>query len=190
LSGSLRGLMPEIARLAWRSKSLANHSKTWQRDRAYKVAYESSRATAPSSGIPAVCAHPALRTHSMPNKLKVVAVIDDNLDILRVMSRALSAFGYDSELYVSAKEFLDAATTTEAICLIVDVQLGKSCGFELAQQLAAAGFIFPIIFMSGHNTECVKRRAAATGGVAFLSKPFSPEDLVQALMKLPTPRAL
>jgi FixJ family two-component response regulator len=126
----------------------------------------------------------------MPKKLKVVAVIDDNLDILRVMSRALSALGYDSELYVSAKEFLDAATTTEAICLIVDVQLGQTCGFDLATQLAAAGIIFPIIFMSGHNTESVKKRAIESGGVAFLSKPFSPKDLIQALVKLPPPRLL
>jgi FixJ family two-component response regulator len=126
----------------------------------------------------------------MPNKLKVVAVIDDNLDILRVMSRVLSALGYDSELYASAKEFLDAAFTTEAICLIIDVQLGETCGFDLAQQLAAAGFTFPIIFMSGHNTESVKRQAMQSGGVAFLSKPFLPEDLIQALVKLPPPRVL
>jgi FixJ family two-component response regulator len=126
----------------------------------------------------------------MPKKLKVVAVIDDNLDVLRVMSRVLAALGYDSELYVSAKEFLDAASTTEAICLIVDVQLGETSGFDLAQQLAAAGFVFPIIFMSGHNTETVKRRAMEIGGVAFLSKPFLPEDLIYALAKLPPPRAL
>jgi FixJ family two-component response regulator len=126
----------------------------------------------------------------MPKKLKVVAVIDDNLDILRVMSRALSAFGYDSELYVSAKEFLAAATTTEAVCLIVDVQLGETCGFDLAQQLSAAHIIFPIIFMSGHNTESVKQRAMDSGGVAFLSKPFSAEDLIRALVKLPQPRTL
>jgi FixJ family two-component response regulator len=126
----------------------------------------------------------------MPKKLKVVAVIDDNLDVLRVMSRVLAALGYDSELYVSAKEFLDAASTTEAICLIVDVQLGETCGFDLAPQLAAARFIFPIIFMSGHNTEPVKKRAMEIGAVAFLSKPFLPEDLIRALDKLPPPRAL
>jgi FixJ family two-component response regulator len=125
----------------------------------------------------------------MPKKLKVVAVIDDNLDILRVMSRVLSALGYDSELYVSAKEFLDAAAATEAICLIVDVQLGESCGFDLPQQLAAAGFTFPIVFMSGHDTESAKARALQVGGLAFLSKPFLPEDLIQALANLPPPPA-
>ena len=72
----------------------------------------------------------------MPAKRKVVAVIDDNLGILGAMSRLLSAFGYDTELYASAKEFHDVGMRTEAICLIVDIQLGKSCGIEFARQLA------------------------------------------------------
>ncbi len=79
----------------------------------------------------------------MPSKRKVVAVIDDNLRILGAISRLLSAFGYDTELYASAKEFLDSSMTTEAICLIVDIELGESCGIELAQHLANAGLPCP-----------------------------------------------
>ncbi len=84
----------------------------------------------------------------MPAKRKVVAVIHDNFGILGAMSRLLSAFRYDTELYASAKEFLDAAMKIEAICLIVDIQLGESCGIEFAQHLANAGFTMPIIFMT------------------------------------------
>ena len=43
----------------------------------------------------------------MSTKRNVVAIIDDNLGVFGAMSRLLSAFGYDTELYVSAKEFLD-----------------------------------------------------------------------------------
>jgi hypothetical protein len=41
--------------------------------------------------------------------------IDDDLGVRGAISRLLSALGYDTELYASAKEFLDAAMTTEAI---------------------------------------------------------------------------
>jgi FixJ family two-component response regulator len=123
----------------------------------------------------------------VPNKLQVIAVLDDNPEILRALSRGLSALGYDSELYVSANEFLDAAATSQAACLVVDVELGESCGFDLPQQLGAAGFSFPIIFMSGHSSDSVKRRVIESGGLAFLSKPFSPEDVRQALIKLAPP---
>ena len=76
----------------------------------------------------------------MPTKRNVVAIVDDNLVILGAMGRLLSAHGYDTELYATKEEFLDAALTSEAICLIVDVHLGKACGIELAQQLAKAGW--------------------------------------------------
>src|SRR5580700_1900164 len=99
----------------------------------------------------------------MSTKRNVVAIIDDNLGILGAMGRLLSALGYDTELYASAKEFLDGAMMTEAICLIVDVQLGESCGIDFAQHLAKAGFTIPIIFMSARNNESVKRRAAEIG---------------------------
>ena len=79
----------------------------------------------------------------MPSK-RVVAVIDDNLVILSAIGRLLSAHGYDTELYASTQEFLDAALTSEAICLVVDVHLGKKCGIELALHLAKAGFTTPI----------------------------------------------
>jgi FixJ family two-component response regulator len=124
----------------------------------------------------------------MSTKRNVVAIIDDNLSILGAMSRLLSALGYHTELYASAKEFLDAAMMTEAICLVVDVQLGESCGIEFAQHLAKTGFKIPIIFMSAHNNDAVKRRAAELGCVAFLIKPFSADVLIDTLAALPPRR--
>jgi FixJ family two-component response regulator len=119
----------------------------------------------------------------MLTKRNVVAVIDDNLGILGAMSRLLSQLGYHTELYISAKEFLDVALMTEAQCLIVDIELGESCGIEFAQQLANAGFTIPIIFMSASNNELIKRRVMAFGCVAFLTKPFSAHTLKEALAK-------
>lgn len=131
---------------------------------------------------------PHSRLYIMPTKRKVVAVIDDNLSILGAMSRLLSAFGYDTELYASAAEFLDAAMTTEAICLIVDIELGKSCGIGFAQYLASAGFTIPIIFMTADDNESVKRRAIEIGCVAILPKPFTANALIEALVNL-SPRS-
>jgi FixJ family two-component response regulator len=120
----------------------------------------------------------------MPTKRNVVAVIDDNRSILGSMRRLLSALGYDTELYASAKGFCDAPMMTEAICLIVDVQLGESCGIQFAQHLTDTGFTIPIIFMSADNNESVKRRAMEIGCVAFLTKPFSADVLIEVLANL------
>jgi FixJ family two-component response regulator len=126
----------------------------------------------------------------MSTKRNVVAIIDDNLGILGALSRLLSALGYETELYASAKEFVDAAMMTEAICFIVDVQLGESSGIEIAQHLVNAGFTIPIIFMSADDNESVRRRTMEIGGVAFLTKPFSADVLIEVLANLPPPRTV
>jgi FixJ family two-component response regulator len=120
-----------------------------------------------------------------PMKRKVIAVIDDNLNILGGMGRLLSAYDYDTELYASAAEFLDAAMTTAAACLVIDIQLGADCGIKLAKQLSRAGFTIPVIFMSADRDNSTKEQAMKLGCVAFLSKPFSAEDLIDALDHLP-----
>jgi len=126
----------------------------------------------------------------MPFKRTVVAVIDDNLIILGAIGRLLSAHGYDTELYASKQEFHDAALTSEAICLVVDVHLGKECGIELALHLAKAGYTTPVIFMTADPRESVKIRAMKAGAAAFLSKPFCAEALLEALANLPPRRVI
>jgi FixJ family two-component response regulator len=98
------------------------------------------------------------------------------------MSRLLSAFGYDTELYASAKEFLDNALTSEATCLIIDIHLETSCGIEFAKHLVKAGFTVPIIFMTADDRESIKRRAVETGCAAYLLKPFTANALIEAVI--------
>ena len=118
----------------------------------------------------------------MMPKRKVIAVIDDNLAILSALGRLLSALGFDTELYTSSTEFLDSAMTSEASCLIIDIQLGETSGFDLAEQLANAGFVFPIIFMSAHVDESVETRAREFGCIALLAKPFTADALLKTLV--------
>lgn len=100
------------------------------------------------------------------------------------MGRALSGHGYETELYASPEEFLNEILTTEAIGLIIDVQLAGKCGIELARQLAERGIKFPIIFMTAHDNDEVRRHAREIGCIEFLVKPFGTEKLLQALGKL------
>ena len=117
----------------------------------------------------------------MPSKPEVVAVIDHDQGVRGAIRRLLSALGYDTELYASAKEFLAAALATEAICLIVDIELS---GIEFARYLVNR-VTTPIIFMTAHDSESFKGRVMEMGCVAFLRKPFSADVLVEALSNIP-----
>jgi FixJ family two-component response regulator len=68
---------------------------------------------------------------------KIIAVIDDDPDILQSLELVLSLSGYHTKLFASAEEFLIAAPILEAACLVVDIQLGDISGVELVRALCA-----------------------------------------------------
>jgi FixJ family two-component response regulator len=125
----------------------------------------------------------------MTTQRNAIAVIDDDAGTRDAMHALLSAFGYRAELFASAEEFLSAAATSKATCLIVDIQLGGTSGLELARELAAAGFDFPTIFMTGSLDERFERQALVLGCVAFLHKPFPAERLIEAIDQATARRA-
>ena len=119
----------------------------------------------------------------IPIRSHVVAVVDDDPGVRKAVSNLLSAWGYRTELFASASDFLDAATRTEADCLVVDIQLGEISGIELGHRLAAAGCRFPIIFITGVEDEAIRHQAAAMGCIALLRKPFPGHSLLEAIVK-------
>jgi FixJ family two-component response regulator len=123
----------------------------------------------------------------MVEQPSVIAVVDDDPTIREALERLLSSYGYRTELYSSAAEFLGAAIKSEAACLLVDIQLGDISGIELARHLAANGFKFPIIFMTGSSDQDIRRQAMAFGCVAFFQKPFGADELIDAISQCTAP---
>jgi len=114
---------------------------------------------------------------------KIVAVVDDDPGMRKATANLLSASGYGTESFDSAEAFLNATAKSEATCLVVDVQLGDISGMELARRLAANGLKYPIIFMTALDDKRIQRQAEAVGAVAYLSKPFPPNLLIEAIIK-------
>ena len=119
----------------------------------------------------------------MSNSEEIVAVIDDDPEMRAAMAALVSAYGYNVHTFDSAETFLACASTCNARCLLVDIELGDLSGVELARQLAADGYKFPVIFMTGHDNAAVESQAIAAGAIAYLRKPFPGTILIDALKK-------
>jgi len=110
-----------------------------------------------------------------------VFVVDDDADIRRALSRALSKRGYAVESHESAQSFLEAWTPQRAGCLILDYGLPGMNGLELQALLNAEGQSIPVIFITGHGGVPESVQAIKGGAIDFLEKPFRQADLIERI---------
>jgi FixJ family two-component response regulator len=103
--------------------------------------------------------------------------------MLKGVSRVLKAHGFVTEVYTSAEAFLECAASSEASCLVLDINLGGISGIDLQRRLAAAGSRLPVIFMTAVDSEMVQSEALEAGCIAYLRKPFPSRQLLDAIGK-------
>jgi FixJ family two-component response regulator len=111
----------------------------------------------------------------------LVAVVDDDESVRESLPDLLREFGFATHSFSSAEEFLTSDSLVQTGCLILDIAMPGMTGFDLQRELKLRGHSIPIIFISAHKDEVVRRRAFQQGAVEFLSKPFSDTALLQAL---------
>jgi len=117
-------------------------------------------------------------------KARTVFIVDDEPAITDALSAFASMLDLTAKVFSSAIEFLEyveAEDLPERACLIVDVRMPKINGLELLEKLIALGKQIPAIVMTGHGDDNLKRRARELGAVAFLEKPFRPEEFKEIM---------
>jgi FixJ family two-component response regulator len=111
----------------------------------------------------------------------LVLVVDDDLAILKGVQRLLQQHAYEPILFSSAEAFKSHTDFEKAVCVILDINLNDGSGIELRHRLKAAGIGVPVIYMTGNGDPAVRKAALDSGCVAFLTKPFLSQELIEPL---------
>ena len=90
-------------------------------------------------------------------------------------------FGFASQTFSSAEEFLASDGIARTQCLILDVAMPGMCGPELQEELNRRKIKIPIIFITGQRDETLRSRLIEQGATACLIKPFSDGDMLDSL---------
>src|SRR5882724_1269155 len=112
-----------------------------------------------------------------------VLVVDDDPGMLRSVQRLLRQHAYESVVFSSAQAFKKHTDFEKAVCVILDINLNDGSGIELRHGLKAAGVSVPIIYITGNESPAVREAALGSGCIAFLTKPFSTQSLIEPLKK-------
>lgn len=117
------------------------------------------------------------------SKQKTVFVVDDDPGMLRGVKRLLSAHGYDCMLFQSAEALQKHGNFEHAICVILDINLNEESGIDVRKRLQAAGVSVPVIFITGNDSPTTRMAAMASGCLAYLTKPFIAESLIEPVKR-------
>jgi len=107
-----------------------------------------------------------------------VLVVDDEPNIVDVVSTALRFQGFAVESAGTGAEALAAVSTFKPQLIVLDVMLPDMEGFEVARRLGAQRARVPIIYLTARDATEDKIRGLTSGGDDYVTKPFSLEELV------------
>jgi two-component system, OmpR family, response regulator len=107
-----------------------------------------------------------------------ILVVDDEPNIVDVVSMALRFHGYAVETAGTGAAALNAVTAFRPDLIVLDVMLPDMEGFEVARRLGAERAGTPIVFLTARDAPEDKLRGLTTGGDDYVTKPFSLEELM------------
>jgi len=116
-----------------------------------------------------------------PQSRAMVFVVDDDVSVREALESLVRSAGFEVETFASAQDFLDHRKADKPSCLVLDVRLPGLSGLDLQKRIIEANREIPIVFITGHGDVPTSVRAMKAGAVEFLTKPFSDQDLLDAI---------
>ena len=111
---------------------------------------------------------------------KLILVVEDQEDNRRIMRDLLTSVGYEVIEAVTGEEGVATAETQRPDLILMDIQLPGLDGYEATRQIKANPDLehIPIIVVTSYALSGDDVKAFEAGCNAYVSKPFSPRELL------------
>jgi two-component system OmpR family response regulator len=113
-----------------------------------------------------------------------VLVVDDEANIVDVVSMALRFQGFSVQSAGTGAEALAAVSSFKPQLIVLDVMLPDMEGFDVARRLGAERARVPIVYLTARDATEDKIRGLTLGGDDYVTKPFSLEELVARIRSI------
>ncbi|MDP9165015.1 MAG: response regulator transcription factor [Actinomycetota bacterium] len=110
-----------------------------------------------------------------------VLIVDKDPHVLELLADVLRSRGFTVHGAADGLEGLRRAREIRPDAVILEVELPGVDDFELLPQLRAHGVRAPCIFLSGRTTLPDRLSGLSVGGEDYVTKPFSPDEVVARL---------
>ncbi|MEO0698101.1 MAG: response regulator transcription factor [Pseudomonadota bacterium] len=107
----------------------------------------------------------------------VIALVDDDRNILTTVSIALQAEGFVTRLYSDGETALKALLENPPDLAVFDIKMPKMDGMELLRRVRERSAI-PVIFLTSKDDESDEEAGLELGADDYIAKPFSQRLLI------------
>lgn len=115
-------------------------------------------------------AAPATEVPAIPRP--VIALVDDDRNILTTVSIALQAEGFATRLYSDGEAALAALLENPPDMAVFDIKMPRMDGMELLRRLRETSAL-PVIFLTSKDDEADEEAGLELGADDYIAKPFS-----------------
>jgi DNA-binding response OmpR family regulator len=121
-----------------------------------------------------------LETQDGSRSRNLIFVVEDDFDISRLIELNLSSAGYQVSTFLSGTAVVPSATRMQPVLFLLDLMLPGMSGFDLCRQIRQHEQLSktPVIFLTARTAEPDRIRGFELGGDDYITKPFSPRELV------------
>ena len=112
-----------------------------------------------------------------------ILIVDDEPNMLHMLSSILKNDGFDPECASSAQEALDMAINENFDFILSDVRMPGMDGIQLLEALRNRGIEVIVILMSAYGTIELALEAMRKGAYDYIAKPFKTDEVVLTLRK-------
>jgi DNA-binding response OmpR family regulator len=113
----------------------------------------------------------------MPKK---IAIVEDEAELAALIEYNLVRHGYEAQLLGGSKGTLRALEQARPDLILLDVMLPDLDGFELCRQIRQSSVLgrTPVLFLTARSDEVDRVLGLEIGGDDYMTKPFSPRELI------------
>jgi two-component system, NtrC family, response regulator GlrR len=108
-----------------------------------------------------------------------ILLVDDDEDLLKLISMRLGAAGYKVETAAGGEQALAAIGAARPRLVITDLRMDGMDGMALFEAIRRADHALPVIVLTAHGTIPDAVSATRSGVFGFLTKPFDPPTLLE-----------
>ena len=119
----------------------------------------------------------------MPENGRAVLVVEDDPEINELVGAYVQIAGFIYQSALNGTQAVEKARQSHPALIVLDIMLPDFDGFEVARRLKSETDTrsIPIVMLTALDRDDYRKRGITAGAVDYLTKPFDPDRLLEAI---------